>query len=141
MKISARLESRLGVNLVTLVTDSRAHAIDVAPKATGYGSSANGGELLCLALATCYANDIYREAGKRGIEVERVEVEASAEFGGVGEPARHVSYAAKVWAQAPDEVILELMRHTDGVAEVQNTLRGGTGVSLVGAEAVSVSSR
>jgi hypothetical protein len=33
----------------------------------GGGSSANGGELLCLALATCYCNDVYREAKKRGI--------------------------------------------------------------------------
>ena len=50
---------------VTLTTDAKAHSIVIAPKAEGNGSSTNGGELLLLALATCYCNDIYREAAKR----------------------------------------------------------------------------
>jgi uncharacterized OsmC-like protein len=67
------------------------------------GSSANGDELLFLALATCYCNDIYREARKRGIEVERVQVEVTGEFGGEGEPAREIRYNASVDAKAPRE--------------------------------------
>jgi uncharacterized OsmC-like protein len=94
----------------------------IAAKAEGFGSSVNGAELLFLALATCYCNDIYREAKKRRIEVENVKVEVDGEFGGEGEAARRVSYRAAVAARASREKILDLMRHTDSVAEIQNTL-------------------
>jgi len=86
---------------------------------------------MCLALATCYCNDIYREAAKKGIKVEHVEVEVESEFGAEGEPARNVVYRAKVMAQANEEEIRELMRFTDTVAEIQNTLRTETPVTLI----------
>ena len=50
---------------------------------SGFGSSATGGELLCLALATCFCNDFYRKAEKQAITVIRVEVEVKAEFGAI----------------------------------------------------------
>ena len=93
---------------------------------------------LFLALATCYCNDIYREAAKRGFKVEHVEVEVEGEFGAEGEPARNVSYRAKVTAQASEAQIRELMSQTDRVAEIQNTLRLGTPVILSGIEVVTV---
>lgn len=136
MKISAQIQSSRGQNQITLATNAQAHSIQIAPKVTGLGSSANGGELLFLALATCYCNDIYREAAKRGVGVERVEVEVVGEFGAEGEPARNVTYGAKVWAHAADETIQELMTHTDRVAEVQNTLRTGASVTLKRIETV-----
>jgi uncharacterized OsmC-like protein len=135
MKISARIENAEGTHQVSLRTNDNAHSIIIPPKSTGFGSSVNGGELLFLALATCYCNDIYREAAKRGIKVERLEVEADGEFGAEGEPAKHVSYRAKVTAEASDEEIRELMRFTDQVAEIQNTLRVQTPVLLVQIEA------
>ena len=46
--------------------------------------------MLCLAMATCYGNDIYREAAKRGIEVIGVEVQSNAEFDAEGGPAKHL---------------------------------------------------
>lgn len=138
MKISARIQSSRDRHEITLATNEQPHSIRIPPKATGFGSSANGGELLFLALATCYCNDIYREAGKRGIGVERVEVSADGEFGAEGEPGRNVRYEAKVWAQAPEHVIRDLIAHTDRVAEVQNTLRAGTAVTLDRIEAISV---
>ncbi len=138
MQISARIESSRGRHEVTLATDGRPHAIAIPPRSTGFGSSANGGELLFLALATCYCNDIYREARKRGIAVERVEVGVSGEFGAEGEPGRNIVYDARVWAQAPEQAIRDLMAHTDRVAEIQNTLRAGAAVTLGRAEAVTV---
>ena len=54
-----------------------------------------------LALAACYCNDIYREARKRGIEVEAVEVDVTGHFGNEGEPASEISYSAAVSAKAP----------------------------------------
>ncbi len=137
MKISAKVQNSEGQHHVTLRTNDTAHGLDIPPKPTGFGSSANGGELLFLALATCYCNDIYREAAKRGLAVEHVEVEVEGEFGAEGEPARNVSYRAKVTAQASEAQIRKLMRDTDQVAEIQNTLRRGTPVGLSGIEVVT----
>jgi uncharacterized OsmC-like protein len=74
------------------------HSIHIPPKPSGYGSSANGAELLFLALATCYCNDIHREAAKRRIKVKQVEVEVQGDFSAEGEPAKNVTYRAKVVA-------------------------------------------
>ena len=75
-------------------------------------------------------HDIYREAAKRGIKVERVEVEVESDFGAEGEPAKNVAYRAKVAAQASEEEIRKLMRFADTVAEIQNTMRVETPVTL-----------
>ena len=138
MKVSAKVQNSGGQHHVTLRTNDNVHSLAIPPKPTGFGSSANGGELLFLALATCYCNDIYREAAKRGLEVERVEVEVEGEFGAEGEPARNVSYRAKVTAQASEAQIRELMSQTDRVAEIQNTLRLETPVILSGIEVVTM---
>ena len=130
MKISARVQNSEGQHHVTLSTNENTHSIEIPPRPAGFGSSANGGELLFLALATCYCNNIYREAAKKGIKVERVEVEVAGDFGAEGEPAKNVTYQAKVTAQASDEEVRELMKYTDQVAEIQNTLRVGTPVTL-----------
>ncbi|HET6824097.1 MAG TPA: OsmC family protein [Anaerolineales bacterium] len=130
MKITAKVENSKDNHQVTLQTNDNVHSIVISPKSMGYGSSANGGELLLLALATCYCNDVYREAAKRNIKVERVEVEVNGDFGAEGEPAKNVTYRAKVFALASEDEIHELMTFTDTVAEIQNTLRLGTPVVL-----------
>ena len=138
MKITAKVENSKDHHQVTLQTNDTVHSITIPPKSTGYGSSANGGELLFLALATCYCNDIYREAAKRNIKVERVEVEVDGDFGAEGEHAKNVKYQAKVFAQASEEEIRELMKFTDTVVEIQNTLRIETPVVLTEIEAVKI---
>jgi organic hydroperoxide reductase OsmC/OhrA len=138
MKISAKVQNSEGQHLVTLSTNDNVHSLVIPPKPTGFGSDANGGELLFLALATCYCNDIYREAAKRGLKVEHVDIEVEGEFGAEGEPARNVSYRAKVTAPASESEIRELMSQTDRVAEIQNTLRLGTAVTLSSVEAVTM---
>jgi len=136
LKISSRVQSSEGQFHVTLRTNSDVHELAIPPKASGFGSSANGGELLFLALATCYCNDLYREASKRGIRVQQVEVEVQGDFGAEGEPAKNVTYAAKVQAAATEAEIRDLMAHTDRVAEIQNTLRVKTPVTIDRVEAV-----
>ena len=138
MKISAKVENSKGNHRVTLQTNDNVHSIVIPPKSTGYGSSANGGELLFVALATCYCNDIYREAAKQNINVERVEVTVDGDFGAEGEPAKNVTYQAKVFAQASEDKVREIMKFTDTVAEIQNTLRTGTPVVLSQIEVVQV---
>lgn len=136
MRISACVTNSEGNHAVRLTTDDQEHSIIILPKPTGLGSSVNGGELLFLALATCYCNDIYREAAKRGLKVESVEVEVAGEFGEEGEPARNVTYTAKVAAKASESQIHDLMARTDQVAEIHNTLRKGTQVTLSSAAAL-----
>ena len=137
MKISAHVRNSQGAHTVTLATDEKIHTIPIPPRESGFGSSANGGELLFLALATCYCNDIYREAAKRGIEVQRVEVDVEGEFGAEGEPAKNVTYRARVKARAGEAEVRELMQQTDRVAEIQNTLRVGTPVLLAEVEVIT----
>jgi uncharacterized OsmC-like protein len=137
LKITAHLQNKPGHNAVTLTTGSRSHSISIAPKPVGQGSNTNGGELLFLALATCYCNDLYREAAKQNIPIDHVEVEVTGEFGAEGEPGKDITYSAKVTSPASEETIRNLMRHTDSIAEIHNTLRNGTSVTLQKIEAVT----
>ncbi len=130
MKIAARITNQHNTHTVEIRTNERAHSLAIPPKPDGFGSSVNGGELLFLALATCYCNDLYREAKKRGLSIECVEVDVAGEFGAEGEPARNITYQAVVQSDAPEEEVLELMRHTNSVAEIQNTLRRSNEVTL-----------
>ena len=83
-----------------------------------------------LALATCYCNDLYREAARLGLSIESCEVEASGDFEGVGLAAKNIQYRARVVSSASDEEVARLLRETDAVAEVHNTLRAGAMVQL-----------
>ena len=65
MRISAQIHNQEGKHKVRLTTNDQTRSMAIAPKETGFGSSASGGELLFLALATCFCNDIYREAEKK----------------------------------------------------------------------------
>lgn len=127
MEISATVVNAPGAHRAVVRTGTTEHALTVAPKPGG-GSATNGGEFLMLALATCYCNDLYREAARLGIVLEEVRVEATAEFAGVGLAASNVRYEAAVRSPAPPEAIARLLRETDAVAEVHNTLRQGVPV-------------
>ena len=131
MKISANIQSSHNLHETTVRTDNDVRQIQIAPKASGLGSSVNGGELLALALATCFCNDIYREAAKRNINVTRVEIEVTSEFGAEGETGKNFHYKANINADASPEEITALIHHTDKVAEIQNTLRKGVNVNLI----------
>ena len=50
MKITAHVQNSHNHHHITLATNDTAHAITIPPKSTSYDSSANGGELLFLAL-------------------------------------------------------------------------------------------
>lgn len=130
MLMSAIIKSSLNNHEVEIQTNGAAKQLHIAAKASGYGSSVNGGELLLLSLATCFCNDIYRQAAKRNIKVDGVEVEVSGEFGGEGEPGFNFQYKAKVTSDVPQQQIDALIAHTDQVAEIHNTLRKGLKITL-----------
>jgi uncharacterized OsmC-like protein len=91
MKISARVNNRYGKHEVSVRTNDIEHLLQVPPKANGTSSSVKGGEMLFLAMATCYCNDLYREAAARKINIKKVEVEVEGEFGKEGEPGKNIS--------------------------------------------------
>ena len=130
MKISASVKSKLNQFETTVQTNDSIKEILIPPKSSGYGSSINGGELLLLSLATCFCNDIYREAIKRSIVVSDVEVIVTGEFGAEGEPGSNFKYKANVIADATAEEIKALIEHTDRVAEIHNTLRKGINLTI-----------
>lgn len=131
MRIAATVTSSADAHAVTVRTGEATQALPIPRKADGPGSGVNGGEFLMLALATCYCNDLYREAQRLGIPIEGVEVEATAEFPGIGLAATNISYAARVRSPAPVELLERLLRETDAVAEVHNTVRAAVPVRLV----------
>jgi len=131
MKIAARVSNTPSGHSVEVETEGRRQSIAIAPKSVGRGSRINGGELLFASLATCFCNDLYREAAERGIDVQEVKVEVTGTFGSPGEPARDISYSVQVRADAPQTEIDDLIRTTDAVTEIQNTVRHGRAVKLI----------
>lgn len=130
MKISARVDSNRKNHNVILKTNDYSHSLTIPPKSNGQGSGVNGGELLFLALATCYCNDIYREAKKRNIIIDSVEVEVEGEFDTEGKPAKNVFYRTKVTTKEPEQDVRLLLKHTDQVSEIQNSLRNEIPIAL-----------
>lgn len=136
MKISAHVKNASASHQVVVCSNGQERPLTIPPKPNGPGSSVNGGELLFLALATCYCNDVYREAAKRGLAITEVEVTVEGEFGAAGEPARNITYRAKARGHGSNAEIADLLTATDRVAEIQNTLRTGVAVSLAEIEAL-----
>lgn len=132
MLISARLSSRAGQLHTEVQTNDALKTLLLPPKPNGSGAGINGGELLLLVLATCFCNDLYREAAKRGLSLTSVTVECHGEFGAEGEPGRRFEYRAEVRAEGASAADIQaLIRHTDQVAEVHNTLRQGLPITLL----------
>jgi len=130
MRVHAQVRSAAHAHEATVRTGEAAQALAIAARADGRGSAVNGGELLMLALATCYCNDLYREAARLGIAITGVQVEASAEFAGIGLAARDITYTARVESTADPRDVQRLIAETDAVAEIHNTVRAGVPVTL-----------
>jgi len=139
MKYSASLQNINGKLDVLMRVGDRSNTVDIAPKPKGFGSSISGGEVLFLAIATCYCNDIYREGRKLGIQVDDVEVDVDGDFMAAGEPAQNVKCKIKVTAQTSEDEIRKLVEHTDSIAEIPMSIRNGTPISLT--EIIAVSSQ
>jgi organic hydroperoxide reductase OsmC/OhrA len=131
MEISAHVRNRSNEHELTVATAGRPQRLAVSAKASGNGSATNGGELLMAALATCYCNDLYREAERLGVVIAGCEVVATAQFNGVGLAAESITYSARVESPASTEEVEHLLSETDRLAEVHNTLRAGCAVRRV----------
>jgi uncharacterized OsmC-like protein len=138
MRSVARIHNSEGEHTADVSAGKHSASISIASKLSGFGSSVSGGELLMLAMATCFCNDIYREALQMNIEVVSVDIECSGDFPAEGAPVTGVRYSARITARAPEEQIRELATRTDREAEVQNTVRAAIPVELVEVEPHSV---
>jgi len=131
MIISATIKNSANKNDIIVATNSNEKQISIPSKTEGGGSSVNGGELLFLSLATCFCNDIYREAVRRKMNINSVEVNVSGEFDKEGEPASNINYHAHIESpNSSQQQIDELIKYVDSVAEIHNTLRKGVSVQL-----------
>lgn len=130
MKVTALIRNTFNKHEVVVTTNSDSKTLTIPSKISGYGSSINGAELLLLSLATCYCNDIYREAVKMNIVVTEVEIHFSGEFGAEGEPGRNFQYKPIIKSDATPEQLEKLINFTDEVAEIHKTLRQGINITL-----------
>ena len=141
MEIRARVASRPEWHEAVVETNGNRRSLSIPPSTVGPGSGVNGGELLFLSLATCYCNDIYREAASRDLRIASVVVEVAGHFGGPGDPARDVTYAVRVESAEDTKLIGELLVATDSVAEVHNSMRQRIPVTLSTVEVVNPQER
>jgi putative redox protein len=98
------------------------------------GQGFNGGQLLYLAVAGCVSNDLYREARRRGITLTRVEVIVRGDFTGDPAVSTDVSYDVAISGDADEQTLRDLVAHVDAIAEIPNSLRRGTRVTLGSAD-------
>ena len=123
MKITAQVANSIASHRVTVATNGVEKSLTFAPKLNGRGSAVNGGELLLASLATCLCNDIFREAAKLDIDVQDVEVRFEAYFPSEGAAASDLRYDVQISGSGDAEDLRKLVRHTDSVAEIHNTVR------------------
>ena len=126
-----------GTSLAVGASGMRTVTIDRAKEGGCLGIGFKGGELLLLAIGDCYSNDVFREGQKRGLIVKSLQVTVTADWGGDPVRAQNVSFAVAVEAEGAEAEILDLMRHTDRVAEIPNSLRLGADVKLTEIKVVS----
>lgn len=101
--------------------------VDRPVDAGGGGKGFNGGQLLYLAVAGCVSNDLFREAPRFGVELDSVRVTVEGDF--LGDPAVSgaISYDVELSGSGDLDA---LVREVDRIAEIPNSLRQGTPVSL-----------
>ena len=116
----------------TAVASSGAHSViaDRPESAGGRGLGLNGGQLLYAAIAGCFSNDLYREAATLGIRLTRVAVTVDGDFPGRGQPSTPITVELEVAGDAPDATLRELVALVDEIAEIPNSIRGTTPVTL-----------
>lgn len=131
MNVSASIHSELNLHQVTVETNGATKHLSIAPKPDGFGSSINGAELLLLSIATCFCNDIYREAGKRGISIHGIDVQVRGEFPAEAEPGTNFQYQTSIQSDASASEIEELIQYVNEIAEIHQTLRKGIEVKLI----------
>ena len=107
----------------TLVTDRPAGA-------GGGGLGFNGGQLLYMAIAACWSNDLYREAATMGVELDGVEITVDGDFPARGSGSTPITVDVVVRSPAPEEQVRELIAEVKRVAEIPRAIRDATSIEV-----------
>lgn len=75
----------------------------------GRGLGFNGGQLLNLAVAGCISNDLFREAAKRGITLDRVAVTVDSDYEGDPAVSTGIDYAVEITGDAEQAALDDLV--------------------------------
>lgn len=105
--------------------------IDRPIEGGGGGLGFSGGQLLHLAVAGCISNDLFREAARLGITLSRVQVVVDGDFDGDPAVSSGIRYRVDVDGDRPRVELDDLVGLVDRIAEIPNSLRRGTAVTLV----------
>lgn len=105
--------------------------IDRPIEGGGGGLGFSGGQLLHLAVAGCISNDLFREASRLGITLSRVQVVVDGDFDGDPAVSSGIRYRVDVDGDRPRVELDDLVGLVDRIAEIPNSLRRGTAVTLV----------
>ncbi|MFC7483499.1 OsmC family protein [Luedemannella flava] len=87
-----------------------------------------GAHLLHLSAAGCVLNDVYREAGALGIEIEGVRVTAAGGFDTDTWTSTGITYQVELRSPASAEDLDRLLDRVDEVAEIPRAIRAGASV-------------
>ncbi|HSL77472.1 MAG TPA: OsmC family protein [Candidatus Limnocylindrales bacterium] len=104
--------------------------VDRPVAAGGGGLGFSGGQLLYMAIAACWSNDLYREAATMGIELDRVEITVDGDFPARGSGSTSISVDVTVRSPAPEERIRELIAEVERVAEIPRAIRDATPIEV-----------
>ena len=105
--------------------------VDRPAEVGGGGLGFSGGQLLNLAVAGCVSNDLFREAARAGMTLNRVTVRVRSDYAGSPAVSTPIEYEVEVDADASDDEIAALIAHVDAIAEIPNSIRNGTEVRRV----------
>ncbi len=132
MSDAYRIELRTLDGGPTAVASSGAYSVitDRPAAAGGRGLGFNGGQLLYAAIAGCYSNDLYREAATLGVILRRVAIRVDGDFPTRGEPSTPITVDLELEGDAPEAKLRELVDLVDRIAEIPNSIRGTTPVTL-----------
>jgi uncharacterized OsmC-like protein len=90
-----------------------------------------GAHLLHLSVAGCVLNDLFREAGARGIELDGVRVTARGDFDTETWSSTGIEYSVEVASAADEAQVEELVAHVERVAEIPRAIAAGAPVRRV----------
>ena len=103
----------------------------------GLGLGFSGGQLLYLAIGGCVSNDLFHETTARGILLTTVRVVVRGDFSGEPAESDPVAYDVELAGEATPDQLEEPVAYVDAIAEIPNSVRGGTEVRLANVNVVA----
>jgi uncharacterized OsmC-like protein len=104
--------------------------VDRPTAAGGGGLGFSGGQLLYMAIAACWSNDLDREAATMGIELDGVELTVDGDFPARGAGSTPITVDVVVRSSAPEAKVCELIAEVERVAEIPRSIRDGAPIEV-----------